>query len=150
MGNVEVVTASAGGTERVATAIAGGLGPGDVVLLMGDVGTGKTTFVRGAAHALGVSESVTSPSFTIGHRYAGRAPVSHLDLFRLDTLAGEDPALLLDYIDGESIVFVEWPKDIRTAVSFGESLVVRLFHLGEDQRRIELEGRDELVRRVPT
>ena len=73
--------------------------PGDVVLVAGDVGTGKTTFVRGACRGLGVSEPVTSPSFTIGQRYEGRVPVSHVDLFRLDTLEGEDPALLDDYLD---------------------------------------------------
>jgi tRNA threonylcarbamoyladenosine biosynthesis protein TsaE len=151
---VEVVTASASDTEDVAAAIAGGLRPGDVVLLIGEVGTGKTTFVRGASRALGVAEHVTSPSFTIGHRYRGDAPVSHLDLFRLDTLDGEDPGLLADYLDDESIAFVEWPRDMRTAVALGvsperESLVVRMFHLGQDRRRLELAGRDDLVRRVP-
>jgi tRNA threonylcarbamoyladenosine biosynthesis protein TsaE len=150
---VEVVSASASDTEDVAAAIAGGLRPGDVVLLIGEVGTGKTTFVRGASRALGVAEHVTSPSFTIGHRYEGDAPVAHLDLFRLDTLDSEDPGLLSDYLDRESIAFVEWPRDMRTAVALGlsegEALVVKMFHLGEDRRRLELEGRDELVRRVP-
>jgi tRNA threonylcarbamoyladenosine biosynthesis protein TsaE len=151
---VEVVTASASETEEVAAAIAGGLRPGDLVLLIGEVGTGKTTFVRGASLALGVADHVTSPSFTIGRRYQGDVPVSHLDMFRLDTLEGEDPALLADYLDEQSIAFVEWPRDMRSAVALGlcperESLVVRMFHLGKDRRRLELAGRDELVERVP-
>jgi tRNA threonylcarbamoyladenosine biosynthesis protein TsaE len=149
----EVVTASASDTEELAAAIAGGLRPGDVVLLIGEVGTGKTTFVRGASRALGIDGHVTSPSFTIGHRYAGDTPVAHLDLFRLDALEGEDPGLLADYLDERSITFVEWPKDMREAVALGvpparESLVVRMFHLGQDRRRLELVGRDDLVRRV--
>jgi len=153
MSSAELVTESASDTERVAATLARGLRPGDVVLLAGDVGTGKTTFVRGACRALGVAEHVTSPSFTIGRRYRGQAPVAHVDLFRLETLEGEDPGLLLDYIDGESIAFVEWPKDLRAVVELGipderESLVVRLFHLGRDRRRLELEGREELVHRV--
>ena len=83
-------------TERLAAELAGRLGPGDVVLVSGELGAGKTTFVRGAARALGVEEPVTSPTFTIGHVYAGRLPVSHLDLYRLGGLEGEAPGLLDD------------------------------------------------------
>src|SRR5215216_7429424 len=86
------------------------LAPGDAVLVSGELGTGKTTFVRGACRALGVDEPVTSPTFTIGQVYAGRGvDVAHLDLYRLETLAGEDPALLDDYLTPERIAFVEWP-----------------------------------------
>jgi tRNA threonylcarbamoyladenosine biosynthesis protein TsaE len=154
MGSAELVTESAAHTERVAAAVAGGLRAGDVVLLEGDVGTGKTTFVRAACRALGVRDNVTSPSFTIGRRYLGRTPVSHLDLFRLDGLEGEDPSLLTDYLDAGSIAFMEWPKDLPAAFAFAappeqELLVVRLAHLGGDRRRLEIEGRDELVGLVP-
>src|SRR5919108_1435098 len=108
MEGVELSSRSAAQTERLARAVAARLRPGDVVLLSGDVGTGKTNFVRAACEALGVSDSVTSPSFTIGRTYAGRYPISHLDLFRLQTLEGEDPALLADYLAPRSLVFIEW------------------------------------------
>src|SRR5438105_7059969 len=84
---------------------------GDVVLVSGELGTGKTTFVRGACRALGVEGPVTSPTFEIGHVYSGPVEVAHLDLFRLPSLAGEDPGLLDDYLTGERIGFVEWPGE---------------------------------------
>ena len=74
------------------------LRPGDVVLVGGELGAGKTTLIRGACRELGVDEPVVSPTFTIGRRYRGRVPVSHLDLYRLEGLGGEDPGLLDDYL----------------------------------------------------
>ena len=79
-------TSSAAETEALGERIAAELGPGDVVLVSGELGAGKTTLIRGACRALGVREPVTSPTFTIGHRYRGRVPVSHLDLYRLERL----------------------------------------------------------------
>ena len=87
-----------------------GWSPGDVVLVSGEVGAGKTTFVRGACRALGVSGPVTSPTFTLGRRYRGRVEVSHLDLYRLEDPGGEDPSLLADYLAPEAVAFVEWPE----------------------------------------
>ena len=81
-----------------------------MVLVSGELGSGKTTFVRGACRALGVEGPVTSPTFTIGH-VLGHAPeIAHLDLYRLGSLAGEDPALLEDYLTPERVGFVEWPS----------------------------------------
>lgn len=80
-----------------------------MVLVSGELGAGKTTLIRGACRALGVSEPVTSPTFTIGHTYGGRLPVSHLDLYRLADLGQEDPALLDDYLTPEAVAFIEWP-----------------------------------------
>ena len=97
-------------TEAAGARLAAGLTPGDIVLVQGEMGTGKTTFVRGAARALGVTKPVTSPTFTLGNRYDGDVPVAHLDLHRLSTLAGEDPGLLDDYVDAATIAFVEWPE----------------------------------------
>jgi tRNA threonylcarbamoyladenosine biosynthesis protein TsaE len=137
---VEVVeTNSAAETEALGARIAERLRPGDVVLLSGELGTGKTTLVRGACRALGVPGPVTSPTFTIGQRYAGgRMPVSHLDLYRLQSLEGEDPALLDDYLRPEGVAFVEWP-----AAGSGRldrpALEVRLAHADEEQRRIEVD-----------
>jgi tRNA threonylcarbamoyladenosine biosynthesis protein TsaE len=82
---------------------------GDVVTVSGDLGSGKTTFVRGASRALGVDGPVTSPTFTIGHRYDGRVPVSHVDLYRFRGLSPAEWGDLEPYFD-DAIVFVEWPE----------------------------------------
>jgi tRNA threonylcarbamoyladenosine biosynthesis protein TsaE len=106
---VEMVTDSAAGTEEVAARLAARLRPGDVVLLCGELGVGKTTFVRGACRALGVTERVTSPTFTIGHRYRGDVDVSHLDLYRFVGLSAAEWGDLEPYFD-EAVTFVEWPE----------------------------------------
>jgi tRNA threonylcarbamoyladenosine biosynthesis protein TsaE len=125
-------------TEALGAELAGGLRPGDVVLVSGELGSGKTTFVRGAARALGVTGPVTSPTFTIGRRYAGDVPVSHVDLYRLDSLAGEDPALLADYLGPELVTFVEWPERAGARAP-DAAWHVRLEHLGGDRRRLTVE-----------
>jgi tRNA threonylcarbamoyladenosine biosynthesis protein TsaE len=127
-------------TESLGAELAGSLKAGDVVLVRGELGSGKTTLVRGAARALGVTDPVTSPSFSIGHRY--RAPavtVSHLDLYRLAGLKDEDPALLADYLGPGRIAFVEWPHDAEGELS-GARWRVSLAHRGADRRRIEVDG----------
>jgi tRNA threonylcarbamoyladenosine biosynthesis protein TsaE len=112
------------------------------VLVAGELGSGKTTLIRGACRALGVGGPVQSPTFTIGRRYAGRVPVSHLDLFRLDTLEGEDPGLLDDYLTPDAISFVEWPRGREGRIALepppgGRLLRVELRHAGGDEREIE-------------
>ena len=96
-------------TERVGAAVAEELRAGEVVTVSGELGTGKTTFVRGACRALGVDGPITSPTYTIGHRYRGRIPVSHLDLFRFATVSAPEWGDLEPYFDG-AVVFVEWPE----------------------------------------
>lgn len=108
------------------------------MLVTGELGSGKTTFVRGAARQLGVEEPVTSPTFTIGQLYAGEPDVAHLDLYRLDSLAGEDPALLDDYLTPERIAFLEWPAAAEPHLERVRARV-RLDHLGGDRRRIAIE-----------
>lgn len=133
-------TSSATETEALGAELADGLVAGDVVVVSGDLGAGKTTLVRGACRALGVEGPVTSPTFTIGQRYRGRLPVSHLDLYRLGGLEGEDPALLDDYLDAGSVAFVEWPA-VAVAELAGRKVVeVRLEHGGGDRREIEVVG----------
>ncbi len=105
----EFRSASPAETERIAAELARTLEPGDVVTVAGELGSGKTTFVRGACRALGVESPVTSPSYTIGNRYAGPVPVAHLDLYRLDRLTEDDWADLEPYFDG-TVAFVEWPE----------------------------------------
>ena len=125
-------------TESLGAELAGALGDGDVVLVRGELGSGKTTLVRGAARALGVSDPVTSPTFSIGHRYAAAGVmVSHLDLYRLAGLEREDPALLADYLGPGRIAFVEWPEEEHAALASAR-LCVTLSHGGGDRRRIEV------------
>ena len=134
-------TASPADTEALAAELAATLRPGDVVLISGELGAGKTTFVRGAARALGVAGPVTSPTFTIGSRHEGRFPVAHLDLYRLEHLEAEDPGLLADYLTPDRVTFVEWPEHATwTGV---HALRVHLEHLGGDHRRITVESADE-------
>jgi tRNA threonylcarbamoyladenosine biosynthesis protein TsaE len=131
-------TESAAETEEAGAELARRLVPGDVVLIEGDLGTGKTTFVRGACRELGVEGVVTSPTFTIGQVYAGRVEVAHLDLYRLESLEGEDPSLIEDYLTPERIGFVEWPA-VGEAVVTEVVARVRLAHAGGDRRRVEIE-----------
>lgn len=128
-------SAGPGDTEAAGAALAARLRPGDVVLVSGELGSGKTTFVRGACRALGVSGPVTSPTFTIGNLLRGDVEVAHLDLYRLETLAGEDPALLDDYLTPSRVAFVEWPEAAEPAPA-RVAARVRLAHLGGDRRRI--------------
>src|SRR6188472_3016085 len=106
---MEKISASPAETEAVAAALARELRVGDVVTVSGELGSGKTTFVRGACRALGVSIPVTSPTFTIGHRYAGRIAISHLDLYRFASVSAAEWGDLEPYFD-DAVVFVEWPE----------------------------------------
>jgi tRNA threonylcarbamoyladenosine biosynthesis protein TsaE len=134
-------TVAASETEAVAAELARRLRPGDVVLVSGDLGAGKTTFVRGACRALGVTAAVTSPSFTIARRYDASVPISHLDLYRLRDLGDEDPALLADELAADRIAFVEWPEVGAPAGLDPERVVarVRLEHHGGDRRLVGVQ-----------
>jgi tRNA threonylcarbamoyladenosine biosynthesis protein TsaE len=135
---VELETTGPDETEAAGAKLAASLGPGDVVLVTGELGSGKTTFVRGAARALGVEGPVTSPTFTIGHVLLGRPEVAHVDLYRLHSLAAEDPALLDDYLTPERVAFVEWPEAAGPRLD-RVAARVRLEHRGGDRRRITIE-----------
>jgi tRNA threonylcarbamoyladenosine biosynthesis protein TsaE len=136
-------TAAPQETEALAAELAQRLRPGDVVLVSGELGAGKTTFVRGACRALGVSGVVTSPTFTIARRYDGAVPISHLDLYRLGNLEDEDPALLADELAPDRVAFVEWPEVGAPAGLDPERVVaqVSLEHRGGDRRRVVVRGR---------
>jgi tRNA threonylcarbamoyladenosine biosynthesis protein TsaE len=136
---MHVTSASAEETERVAAALTEELSPGDVVTVSGELGSGKTTFVRGAARALGVAQPVTSPTFTIGHRYAGRVPVSHLDLYRFAGVSAAEWGDLEPYFD-DAVVFVEWPE-AGEGVLPEPAYVVRIAHEADGTRIIDVGAR---------
>ena len=137
-------TTSAEATEAAGAALAATLRPGDVVLVSGDLGAGKTTFVRGALRALGVTEAVTSPTFVVGILYDGAGgPLAHLDLYRLAGLHDEDPGLLDPYFGPDTVTFVEWPEraeSITELAGRGVARHVTLAHAGGDRRAIEVRG----------
>lgn len=129
-------------TEALGAELAVRLAGGDIVLVRGELGTGKTTLVRGAARSLGVCDPVTSPTFSIGHRYRGRGvTVTHLDLYRLGDLGREDPQLLDDYLGEGRIAFVEWPREDEPELA-GARLRISLSHAGGDRRVVELDEAD--------
>jgi tRNA threonylcarbamoyladenosine biosynthesis protein TsaE len=139
---VTLETGSAAGTEAVAARLAPFLRAGDVVTVSGELGSGKTTFVRGACRALGVAQPVSSPTYTIGHLYEASPPVAHLDLYRLAGLGPEGWGDLEPYFDG-TIAFVEWPEHagawlppVRAAVT--------LAHVDDATRRITIDSEDDL------
>ena len=123
-------------TEAVGAEIAALLAPGDVVTVSGELGTGKTTLVRGACRALGVEDPITSPTFTIGHRYHGRVDVSHLDLYRFAGVSAAEWGDLEPYFDG-TICFVEWPEAGKGVLP-PPRFAVALEHAGEDHRHIRV------------
>lgn len=136
-------------TQAIGAELAATLCAGDTVVIEGELGTGKTTLIRGACRALGVSVPVTSPTFTIGQRYEAPVPVSHVDLYRVADLAAEEPGLLADYLGADRIGFVEWPPATppqRTArendVSAFARIAARVWieHAGQDRRVLEVMG----------
>jgi tRNA threonylcarbamoyladenosine biosynthesis protein TsaE len=134
---VQIESSSPEETEAVAARLAAVLRPGDVVTVSGELGAGKTTFVRGACRALGVTQPVTSPTFTVGHRYDG---VAHLDLYRFAGVSAAEWGDLEPYFDG-TIAFVEWPEAGESALP-EPRFRVRLRHIDEAHRMIELESRE--------
>jgi tRNA threonylcarbamoyladenosine biosynthesis protein TsaE len=141
---LELESSSAEETERIAGLLAVKLAPGDIVTVSGELGSGKTTFVRGACRALGVTVPVTSPTFTIGHRYRSpRGDVSHLDLYRLSGVSAAEWGDLEPYLEG-AIAFIEWPEAAGSALPPARA-AARLAHLGADRRVLALETREPFL-----
>ena len=125
-------------TEALAAELAKRLAPGDVVTVSGELGSGKTTFVRGACTALGVRERVTSPTYTIGHRYHGEGvEIAHLDLYRFQGLSAAEWGDLEPYFD-DAIAFVEWPE-AGAAVLPAPRFSVRLRHADGARRTVSID-----------
>ncbi len=130
--------------RALADRVAGALVPGDIVVLRGEVGSGKTTFVRAAARTLQVQETVTSPTYQFARSYEGSLKgqavgVNHLDLYRLEGLLEAQDALDLDeYLEVGAVTFVEWAEPALDL--FAEPSVVEIFHQSPASRRVRLLG----------
>jgi tRNA threonylcarbamoyladenosine biosynthesis protein TsaE len=135
---IELESSSPEETERIAAALARELRPGDVVTVAGELGSGKTTFVRGACRELGVAAPVTSPTYTIGNRYRGVVDVSHLDLYRFDSLSEAEWGDLERYFE-DAVVFVEWPEAGAGFLPVVRA-EVRLQHVDDAHRLIRLSA----------
>ena len=132
---VELISRSEEHTAALAAEIAHLLNPGDTVFLKGQLGTGKTFFVRAAARELGVGEPVTSPSFTMAQTYSGIVIIHHLDLYRLSYLQAEDIADLEPFFEGDAITFVEWPE-LAEPILGKPVLLIEFEHVDEHSRRL--------------
>lgn len=136
----EVVTRSEEETSAVGEQLAGGLRAGDVILLYGDLGAGKTAFVKGLARGLGAPvEEVSSPTFTIVQEYSGRLPLYHVDLYRLEPVEVDDLGLD-ELVSGQGVVAIEWAERWRDRPD--DAIEVRLEHASEDGRRIRIAAPD--------
>jgi tRNA threonylcarbamoyladenosine biosynthesis protein TsaE len=129
--------------EALAAKVANCLESGDVVVLAGEVGSGKTTFVRAAARSLNVEERVTSPTYQIARGYEGtvggcKVAINHLDLYRLEELEERDALELDDYLDPEAITFVEWAEPALGLIE--NPTVVLISHETPTTRRVSLAG----------
>jgi tRNA threonylcarbamoyladenosine biosynthesis protein TsaE len=136
-------SASPAQTRAIGAGIAGVLRAGDVVLLVGSLGAGKTTLVQGLVRALGAQEAVTSPTFTLAHRYKTAPPLTHVDLWRLEHLQEVVELALDEELEEGGVVIVEWGEAAEPLYG-ADALVVRLgWGLAEGERTVEIEFRGE-------
>jgi tRNA threonylcarbamoyladenosine biosynthesis protein TsaE len=140
IGRGRVVTRSTDETLALAGSVGELLRPGDVVSLAGDLGTGKTVFARGVARALGVTDPIVSPTFTIVREYEGRVPVVHVDVYRIDTFQELHDLGFEEIVRDDAVTLVEW-GDVIDGMLPGDRLDVRLAAgADDDERVIEIEG----------
>jgi tRNA threonylcarbamoyladenosine biosynthesis protein TsaE len=130
---ITLLSSSPEGTKAVAAALASVVRPGDLILLAGEMGTGKTAFAQGFAAALGVIDTVTSPTFTLVHSYEGRYRVHHADVYRLERMGEVADLALGELVDDEdAVVLVEW-GDVVASCLGGDLMTVRLEFTGPDE-----------------
>ena len=139
MEKITVVSQNPEETRSLARQIGESLKGGEIVLLYGDLGVGKTVFVQGLAEGLGVPEDyyVVSPSFSLINEYPGRLRLVHVDLYRLEPAQVEDLGLE-DYLEKDSVVSIEWAERLPSNLIPEEAILVRMQYLKEDQRRLEI------------
>lgn len=126
-------------TVRIGKSIGSLLRPGDVVALVGELGTGKTQFIKGLAEGLGVGKPtyISSPSFTLINEYPGRVPFYHIDLFRLESEKEAEELGLEEYFQGEGITAIEWADRIPSLLP-DENLWIHIHYTGKNTRSIEM------------
>ena len=138
---MEIITNSPTETEIVGAKLAEKLQPGTVIAYRGDLGAGKTAFTRGIARGLGISDPVTSPTYTIVNEYlAGRIPLFHFDMYRLSSADDLFDIGWEDYLDRGGVCAVEWSENVAEALD--NPVVVTIEKLGEETRRITILGGD--------
>ena len=141
---MEFLTNSPVETEKIGAALGNIIKPGTVIAYRGDLGAGKTAFTRGLARGLGSSEMVTSPTYTIVNEYlGGRMPLFHFDMYRL---ASSDDLWDIgweDYLDRNGVCAVEWSENVEDAME--DPIIITIEKLGEDSRRITIEGGNDLA-----
>jgi tRNA threonylcarbamoyladenosine biosynthesis protein TsaE len=140
-----------GALEELASRVALVLGPGDIVVLSGEVGAGKSTFVRAAARSLGVRDRVTSPTYQLARGYEGlkdgrRVVVNHMDLYRLEGIEASDVLELDDYLEPDAVTFIEWADPALEAIE--NPSVIRISHETPTTRSVILQG--PVLERLPT
>ena len=128
-------------TERIAAEYAAGLKAGDVLFFRGDLGAGKTAFVRGLAAGLGIApETVSSPTFTFVKEYrGGRLPLAHFDMYRVGSADDLYSIGFFDYIGGDAVVAVEWSENIEGFVDIPHATITIAHGEGDEQRIITIE-----------
>lgn len=125
-------------TRAVAAEIAALVGPGDVLLLAGELGAGKTAFTQGFGRALGIDEQITSPTFTLARQYEGRLPLHHLDVYRLERLSEMQDIGIAELLDSGGVIVVEWGDAIAPAMP-ADYLEIRFtYGTDDDDRELEL------------
>jgi tRNA threonylcarbamoyladenosine biosynthesis protein TsaE len=141
---VVILTKSASETIRLGKKIGGRLRPGDVVALVGELGAGKTQFIKGLAEGAGVGKPtyISSPSFTLINEYPGRVPFYHVDLFRLEREKEAEELGLEDYFQGDGITAIEWADKIPSLLP-KEMLLIHIAYTGKNSRSLEMVGKGE-------
>ncbi len=141
---MEYITNSPEETEALGAALAKRLQPGTVIAYRGDLGAGKTAFTRGLARGLGVTERVTSPTYTIVNEYTGgRMPLFHFDMYRLGSSEELFDIGWEDYLERGGVCAVEWSENVWDALE--DPVVITVYRLGEDTRKIVIEGGERLA-----
>jgi tRNA threonylcarbamoyladenosine biosynthesis protein TsaE len=143
-GSLAHITCNAGETRQLGSDLAGLLLPGDVVLLIGELGAGKTCFAQGVARGLEVNEQVTSPTFTLMREYRGRLPLYHLDAYRLDGAADLFTIGADEYLDGDGILLVEWGDRARDFFTMDHLEITFFFGTSDEERRIVFTPRGDM------
>jgi len=147
MGQLELVSHSPEETQQLGRRIGRLVRPGDVFLLVGDLGSGKTCLTQGIAWGLGIEEYTMSPSFVIMRELYGRLPLYHIDLYRLDRIEESLDLGLDDYLYGRGVCVVEWAEKALSILP-SEHLMINISSLGDTGRRFKLKPSGQRHRQI--